>query len=316
MISVFALCLIAAQIQSPQAIERIAELQVKSQPSAENWQRLGLARYLQNRFESAIPAFRHAVELAPSLWSSHLFLGISQYRTNAFGDAVKSLEAARKLAPATAQGSDDIDYWLGATYLALKRPWDSLKTLEVLITKNPAHKDALATLARVYADLAGTLWNDVAERSLDTPAGLEVHGHALESEGNLVDALATYKQAKAKAPQRAGPGLAIGRLLLRQGKTQEALAVLTAERMLAPSDPETYFTSGLALLQAGKAQEALPFLRSASEWTRNNADAPIALAQVLLSLGNAREAAEAAKKALALDPASAAAREILAALPQ
>jgi cytochrome c-type biogenesis protein CcmH/NrfG len=52
---------LAAQSQKPEdprEIERRAELHVKTQPSAADWQRLGLARYLQNHFESAISAFQ------------------------------------------------------------------------------------------------------------------------------------------------------------------------------------------------------------------------------------------------------------------
>jgi tetratricopeptide (TPR) repeat protein len=306
--------LFAAQGQKPEdprEIERSAELQVKSQPSAANWQRLGLARYLQNHFESAIPAFQQATRSDPALWPSHLFLGISQYRTNAFPESLQSLQTARRLAPATAKGSDDIDYWMGATLLALKRPWDALRSLEDLTSRNPAHKDGLAMLARAYADLAGVVWNDVAERSFGTPAGLEIHGHALESEGNVAGALAAYREAKAAKPDRAGPGLAIGKLLLRQGKTEEAIAVLSAERMLTGFDPETWFISGLASLQANRPAEALPMLQSASQWNRTDAEVPLALAQVYLSLGKIPDAVAAARKAAELDPESAAAREML-----
>ncbi len=316
MLPLVALWLLAAQAPGASdlaTVERIAETNTKAHPIAENWQRLGLARFMQNRFETAIPAFREAIARNNSLWPSHLFLGISLYRTNQFKAAVDSLETARRQAPPRAQGSDDIDYWLGATYIALNQPWNGITSLEVLLSRNPAHRDGLAMLARAYADLAGSVWNDVAERSFATPAGLEVHGHALESDGNYTDALAAYEQSKALAPSRPGPGREIGRLLLQQGKTVEAVKALQAERELALFDPETCYVAALGLIQSGRMAEALPLLQEADEWVRTDADVPIALSQVLLSMKRPADAVAPARKALALDPSSVAAQELLSA---
>lgn len=315
MLSAVALWFFAAQVPGAPdlaGIERKAESEVKAQGTAENWQKLGLARFMQNRFETAIPAFQEALHRNYSLWPSHLFLGISLYRTNRFDEAGRALETARRMAPLRAQGSEDIDYWLGATYIALKQPWRGLRQLEELLTRYPRHEEALAMLARTYADLSGSLWNDVAERFFETPAGLEVHGHALEAEGNYTDALAAYKQARALAAKRPGPAREIGRMLLQQGKTAEALAVLQPER-----SADTSYLTALGLLQSGKTSEALPLLEEAEKWNRTEVDVPIALAQVLLSLQRPGEAVAPARKALELDPTSIAARELLhAALAQ
>ena len=316
MTAALALYLFAAQVQSAgdlPAIERAAESSVQAQPTAANWQRLGLARYMQNHFEQAVPAFRQAIALDANLWPSHLFLGISLYRTNQFQPALASLETARRLAPERAEGSDDIDYWLGATYIALGQPWRGLRSLETLIARNPAHKDALAMLARAYANLSGSIWNNIAEHSFDTPAGLEVHGHALEADGNYVDALAAYRKAQEAKPARPGPGREIGRLLLQQGNTQEAVAALQRERSIAPDDPETAYITALGLMQLGQTAQALPLLEQAYRFAQPGSDVPLVLAQVLLSMKRAAEAVPVAKKALELDPSSAAARDVLAA---
>src|SRR5207248_558446 len=149
------------------------------------------------------------------------------------------------LAPRNQPGQDELDYWLGATRIALKQPLAGLQSLERLLARNPKHVEALELVVRTYADLGSALWNDVAERNFETAPGYEVHGHALESEGNLEGALEAYRQSKALSPRRAGPGLAIGRLLLlRKGKAEEALAALHEELNLAPGDPETSYAAG------------------------------------------------------------------------
>ena len=167
------------------AAEKAYENELKIRPAAEIWQRLGLVRHLQNNFEAAIQAFREATRLDPSLWTSHLFLGICLYRTNQFAQALSALEQAQRVTPRNQPGRDELDYWLGATRIALKQPLAGLQSLERLLARNPKHVEALELTVRTYTDLGSALWNDVAERNFETAPGYEVHGHALESEGNV-----------------------------------------------------------------------------------------------------------------------------------
>jgi tetratricopeptide (TPR) repeat protein len=284
---------------------------------AESWQRAGLTLHLQNKYAEAIPAFREAIRLNPSLWTSHLFLGICLYRTNQFGEALTSIERADRLAPEKHAGRDEIDFWLGATRIALKKPLPGLQRLERLLARNPKHTDALELATRTYADLSSSLWNDVADKHFDTAPGYEVHGYALQSEGNRKDALEAFRTSKELDPRRAGPGLEISRLLLHDGKAEEALAVLKRELALPDAGAETPYYAGLAAVQLGRYAEAAPLLESAARWLPQNLDAPLALAQVYLALKEPGKAVTAARQAVAVAPASSAAHELLlAALTQ
>ncbi|MFN0104054.1 MAG: tetratricopeptide repeat protein [Bryobacteraceae bacterium] len=316
LLSLLTTLLLAPPPQSVEELERQAEERVRTEPTAENWQRVGLARFLRNHFEPAIPAFQEALRRNSTLWPSHLFLGISRYRTNQFGTALESLQTAKRLAPKDAPGVDDVDYWLGASLLAVKRPWDSLRALEQLLARKPDHRDALATAARAYADLGGALWNDVAERNFDTPQGWEIHGHALESESNIADALEAYRKSGTRDGTRSGPTAAVARLLLTQGKTVEALQLLERKRPRWMGEPQMSYLAGLALLQLGRTAEAAPLIENAARWTPYDVEAWVALAQVFLALRETRRAVEAARKAAAVDPSSPAAHELLLAALQ
>jgi tetratricopeptide (TPR) repeat protein len=270
-------------------------------------------RHLQNKFEAAVPAFREAIGLDKTLWTSHLFLGICLYRTNQFAPALTALEEADRLASQNEPGRDEVDYWLGAARIAMKRQLAGLQSLERLLARNPKHVEALELATRTYADLGSGVWNDIAERSFETAPGYEVHGHALESEGNLTDAMGAFRMAKALGRGRAGPGLAIGRLLLREQKVEEALGVLKQELTLAGSSPEAFYYAGLAAIQLGRFAEAAPFMETAARWPRYNPEAPLALAQIHLALRDLGKAVDAARQAVAIAPASIAAHEILTA---
>lgn len=295
------------------AAERAYEAELKAQPSAETWQRLGLVRHLQNKFDAAISAFREATRLNASLWTSHLFLGIGLYRTNQFQGALESLRRAERLAPQDDAGRDELDYWLGATRIALKQPLAGLRSLERLLARNPSHREALELASRTYADTASGLWNDVAERNFETAAGWEVHGQALESENNLTGAMEAYERSRTLNPKRPGPRLAMSRLLLRNGKAEQALAVLKEELTLAPHDAETAYYAGLAAIQLGRHSEAVPLLEEASRWERVAPEAALALTQVYLALRDPAKAAQAGRHAVKIDPSSPAAHELLVA---
>lgn len=292
------------------ASERALEENLKSHPSAEAWEKLGLVRHLQNKFDAAIPAFREAVRLNPSLWTSHLFLGIDLYRTNQFAEAVSSVERAERLAPKQHPGRDDLDYWLAATRIAMKKPLAGLSALERLLQRNPSHVDGLELAVRTYADLSTAAWNEVAEKNFETAAGYEVHGYALEEEGNLDGAIAAFRQSQSLQPGRPGPALAIGRILLFQGKPQEALATLQSVTTSTDTAPEACYFSGLAAIQLGRNAEAVSFLEKASRWPERNPEASLALAQVYLALNEPLKAAGAAKQAISANPSSRAAHDL------
>lgn len=299
----------AASGQSPAelaAAEAHYEALARREPTADHWQRLGIARYMQNKYEAAIEPLGQAVRLNPKLWSADLFLGISLYRTNRFPQALQSLKRAATLAPIGDRGRDDVDYWLGAAYIAAKQPLPGLMALERLLARNPNHRDALQLAAVTYADASSALWNGVAERHFETAPGYEIHGNALEAEGNFPGALEAYRQSRTLGPGRPGPGAAIGRLLLREGKAEEALATLRNE----PTAEAAYYR-GLALLQLDRGAEAAPFLEKAAASSPTDPEPAIALAQVYLALGDKPKAEAAARRALALAPDSPAARELL-----
>ncbi len=279
--------------------------------AAEDWQKLGLQRHLQNRFDEAIPAFSEAVKRKPALWTSHLFLGIGRYRTNAFPAAVDALKRADRLGPPTGQGRDEIDYWLGAARIASGESLAGLASLERLLARNPKHADVLQLATENYAAASARLWNEVAERHFATAVGQHVHAQVLESEGDTANALDAYRQSRALNAKRPGPAGAIGRLLLAQRQPAEALAGLEAELALAPHDGEAAHYAGLALIQLQRLPEAAARLTAAMQRQPRNAEPAAALAQVNLALGRPAEAVAAARTAVQIAPRLQAAHELL-----
>ncbi len=310
----FALGSAAAQNPSDLAAKEAAHLvEVTAKPTAAGWQRLGLVRHLQNKFDPAASAFSAALKIDPSLWTSHLFLGICRYRTNQFAAAVESLNRADRLGPADGQGRTEIDFWMGAVRIASGDQLGGLRALEKLLARNPGHVEGLQLATETYAAASAWLWSDVAERHFATATGQHIHAQVLESEGDTATALDAYRQSRTLNAKRPGPAGAIGRLLLASGKPAEALIALEAELALAPHDGEAAQYAGLALIQLNRLAEAAPRLESAARSSPSNPEPAVALAQVRLALGQPRQAAEAAAVAVKIAPRLAAPHEMLVA---
>lgn len=259
------------------AQEQFYEKRVRETPTADLWQRLGLTRHLQNRYRDAIPAFREAVRLDPNLWTAHLFLGIGLYRTNDFPSSLVSLENAERLAPKGHAGRDEIDYWLGASRIALKQPLRGLQALERLLARSPTNLEALELATQSYIDLGTSLWNEVAEETFETPQGYEIHAHALEDGQNRLGAVEAYRTSRVLDPERAGPRLGIARILLDQAKPAEALALLKEELALS-LDPMALLLAGRAAAQTGDRENAERWLTEAILWPATRSEASAALA--------------------------------------
>ncbi len=188
--------------------EREYEQTLALHPDASVYQRLGLVRHLQNKFQEAIPAFEQSLKLQPNQWSASLFLGIGLYKTNQFDRALGQLKQAGKLRP----NDPEIRRWLGLTYLARKEYLAGLALLEALSSEQPKDLELLRILAENYAVFGTTLLNKVAEKYPDTPAGLQIHAQALEFEGANEAALEVYLQLRKMQPARSGVAEALARL--------------------------------------------------------------------------------------------------------
>jgi tetratricopeptide (TPR) repeat protein len=190
------------------AAEAVYVQLVSQRPDAALYQRLGLVRHMQNKFGSAVEAFKQAVKLDASLWSSHLFLGIDLYRMNQFDEADAHLAIANRLHPS----EPEIMFWSGATKLARHDFMAGFEILESVLERNPSNSEVLRMLAESYASFGTSLLNEVGEKYPNSPAGLIVQGKAFEFEGAYGPALDSYRAALNLAPGRPGLRESINRV--------------------------------------------------------------------------------------------------------
>ena len=122
-------------------------------PSADVYEKLGLACFLDNSFPEAIEAFSNAVRTEPERWASQLYLGISLYRTDRFQEALQHIHQALQLNPQ----ENEVRYWLGCTYHGLRNYERAIEHLRVALSRDLENVDILYALTETYLDFSAVL---------------------------------------------------------------------------------------------------------------------------------------------------------------
>ena len=142
------------------AAEREYLAVVRLAPSmAEARSNLGLACYLQKKYDPATEQFKRALELNPSLYAPNYFLGRIRHAQRRFSDAVPLLERAVALQPRNCE----IRRQLAASLVALKEFHRAIEHYQLCLREDPRHMETLYDLGVVYMNLARQAFDRVAD---------------------------------------------------------------------------------------------------------------------------------------------------------
>jgi Flp pilus assembly protein TadD len=281
-----------------------------------------------NRLEDAFATLRTLADRTPSPTLLNN-LGVIQLRrpaTPQTGRATYYFNQALKL------DEDDPDYYfnLGYAYWAEKDPQAAIFWLRETVRRDPADGEAHAVLAAAL-QATGAAAEAARERELATqlsstyaewakkpagsgteaiPRGLERLKPSLE-----VSTLRRVDSAIATTGQREQKELATfhldrGRRLFEQGNNSEAVTELSRAIYLSPYEAAAHLLLGRIYLRTGETAAAINAFKIAL-WSQESAEGRIALAQAYLQIKDSAGARAALERALALDPNSSEAKELL-----
>jgi tetratricopeptide (TPR) repeat protein len=336
----------------------------------------GLARYnlgvilrSLKREDEAIHCFRKAIELNPGLAWAHTNLGMLLFEKEKVDEAITCYQKAIALAPRDAVAHNN----LGNAWKAKGKQEDAVAcfrkamqldpklaaphtNLGTLLSDQGKVDDAIAChrqaiqLDPTYAVAHHNLGVELMRKG-KVAAGIsccrkaielgldQAHcslGIALEAEGKLDEALASFEKAVAASPRDArarhhlglaleargrldeaagcwrkgielSPGNAVlhnnlGSVLQSQGKTDEALACFQKAIVLAPAYAMPYYNLGNARRRQGKLVEAIALLQKATELDPEYAPAHVNLGNALARSGQRGRAIACYQKAIQLSP--------------
>lgn len=129
--------------------------------------------------------------------------------------------------------------------------------------------------------------------------------------GNVLEALAHFKEADRIRPNQATVNNALGAALLAEGRVDEAIAHFVAALKSRPDYFDAHYNLGNALASKGDFHGALEQFQAAVQLNPDDANAEANLGSALAETGNLREARLHFERALRLNPKHDLARENL-----
>ncbi len=158
---------------------------------------LGFLLYRLTRFDEAALHLAQAVGLKPGNPETHLLLGLSYLQIEKFEQATSVFEKGLEHHPK----DETLRFNLGAAYDKLDRFPDVVREMEMVLTLNPEHTDALNYLGYSYADrgIHGEEAVELTQRAValkpDNGAYIDSLGWALFKVGRVAEALQEIKRA-------------------------------------------------------------------------------------------------------------------------
>jgi tetratricopeptide (TPR) repeat protein len=213
--------------------------------SPEAYKLIGLAASRMDRLEVAEPAFKKAVELAPSDYLAHFFLGALYYTRSLFLLARPQLERSVELRP------DYMQAWL---FLGL--------TLEEI-----ADEQSTLGAYRRAIELAG------AQKSGGELPYLYL-GRYLYRLNRFEESLPPLEKAVELNPASSEALLFLGKTLQALKRDKEAIAALQRSKAADPQNPDTHYLLYRMLVAEGRNKEAQDELAQFQKLQRKQGNDP------------------------------------------
>ncbi|MDP7009415.1 MAG: tetratricopeptide repeat protein [Phycisphaerales bacterium] len=295
---------------------KLALSDLEKDPSAKNWEQLGLYCQAHGLDQEAISAYEVARSLPNTNTKTNYWLALSLAKLGQYEAAIKVCESYDRYTPAFwRRGYWSID--LGKIDMA-KSLFE--QTLEIDSSAAPA----LVGLARTYlqqgnAQEAVGILEKIKDRGGQHPylsyllgTAYQRLGRTEEAESLLIgsvtvppkwpdpwyEEMRTYKRGYAAMFERA-----IG--LLDNGKIQEALFAFQKLKKQYPRDPAVLSNYASIQMQLGKLTEATKTCGDSIRWNPTHAHSELTMALALLQLGELQLAKSHIDRAIALQPGHA-----------
>ena len=268
---------------------------------------LGVVLFFQGAYTDAIPQFRAALKLRPTLWKIQALLGIAEKRTRdvkaALGDLEKAFPSVQEEKIRIETGMELIEIYSGTGDLD-----KAAAVVSALREREPTDEAVLYAAYRIYSDLAD---ESMLTMAIVAPKSARMHqlmAHELAKHGDTAEAIENYRVALKIDPQLPGLHFELAEMLNTSSvRTDQEEAESEYKKALAvnPSDASSESRLGGIAARRNDLNEAYKRYARALELRPDDAEASLGLAKVLMTMGQPQKAEALLEHVVQLDPTSA-----------
>jgi tetratricopeptide (TPR) repeat protein len=267
---------------------------------------LGVVLFFQGAYTDAIPQFRAALKVRPTLWKIQALLGIAEKRTRdvkaALGDLEKAFPNVQEEKIRIETGMELIEIYSGTGNLD-----KAAAVVSALRERAPTDEAVLYTAYRIYSDLAD---ESMLTMAIVAPKSARMHqlmAHELAKHGDTAEAIENYRVALKIDPQLPGLHFELAEMLNTssvRADQEEAQSEYKKALAVNPSDASSESRLGDIAARRNDLNEAYERYARALELRPDDAEASLGLAKVLMTMGQLQKAEALLEHAVQLDPTS------------
>lgn len=280
----------------------------KARPSdAEAYAHLGLLEARQEHYKEAVPLYRKALAIKPSMPGLRLNLGLAQFKGGDLKNAIKTFSLLLKSTPPSSPEAQRItallgiaEYGVGEYAAAIPH----LKSAAASDAQNLQFRLLLAhscLSARQYQCVLD-VYHEILTLNAESAEADMLAGEAEDEMQNHAAAIEQFRAAVKADPKVPNVHFGLAYLLWTQNQFDEAAKEFQAELDNVPDHAEALAFLADSYMQTNRSAEAMPLLLKAIKIDPNVPRAHLDLGILYADAGNREEALREFKMAVQLNP--------------
>jgi len=272
---------------------------------AEAYAHLGLIEARQQQYAAAIPLYRKALALDPSMSGIRLDLGLALFKSGALKAAIDTLSPLLKdAAPADAVRLETV---IGMAHYGLGEYAAAVPHLRKVTASDPQNLPYRLTLAQSCMwskqyQCVLNVYKEILNLNAESAEADMLAGEALDQMQNHQGAMDEFRAAVKANPKAPNAHFGLGYLLWTQNQFEEAATEFQAELTNVPESAQALAFWADADIHLGKTEEALPLAEKAVQIDSTIARAHIDLGVLYADSGRQNDAVKEFKAAIKLSP--------------
>jgi tetratricopeptide (TPR) repeat protein len=211
--------------------------------SAEPYAHLGFLEARQDRYTQAVPLYRKAFALDPTMPGLRLNLGLSLFKSGAMKEAVQTLKPLLMERPLPASKAQQLNILIGMSYYGLGEYAAAIPYLKEATTHDTESQWlrlalAQSCLASKQFPCVLDVYREILALNPDSAEADMLAGEALDEMRDHAGAIREFQAAAKADPKMPNVHFALGYVLWTQNQIEEAAKEFSAELANTPDHPQ------------------------------------------------------------------------------